>query len=191
MAQAFPLSNTQTLAADTPRVQPPWRRLLAALGPHRWRIVAGFIGLGLSSAVGLAFPLLIGQAIGQVLALHDYARLNEFVLLLLGLFALMAFGGFLQTYFLGAVGERVVYDLRTQLYRRLTTLSLDFFTRHRTGELVSRLSSDVTLVRTLVTSNATTLFSEAVGLVGSVVIVFALNPSLTLFLLTLVPIVAG
>src|SRR5690349_13829546 len=97
--------------------QQPWRRLLSALSPHRWRIAAGFVGLILSSAVGLAFPLLIGQEIGQVLAQRDYARLDAFALLLLGLFAIMAAGGFLQTYFLGAVGERVVFDLRTRLFQ--------------------------------------------------------------------------
>jgi subfamily B ATP-binding cassette protein MsbA len=192
MAHTLPLADSAALApakAATP--PPPWRRLLGALGPHRWRIAAALVGLVLSSAVGLAFPLLIGQAIGQVLALHDYGRLNQFVLLLVGLFVVMAAGAFLQGYFLSAIGERVVYDLRTQLYRRLTTLSLDFFSQHRTGELVSRLSSDVTLVRALVTTNATTLFSQGIGLVGSVAIVFALNASLTLFLLALVPIVVG
>jgi signal transduction histidine kinase len=61
------------------------------------------------------FWLLLGQQIGQVLELRDFSRLNTFALMLLGLFAIMAVGAFLQTYFLGAIGERVVYDLRTPL----------------------------------------------------------------------------
>jgi subfamily B ATP-binding cassette protein MsbA len=192
MEQTF--SRTAPIAleeTDARPTRPPWRRLLAMLGPQRWRIAGALAGLVLSSAVGLAFPLLIGQEIGQVLALQDYSRLNVFALALLGLFALMAVGSFLQTYFLGVIGEQVVYDLRTQLYRRLITLSLDFFGRHRTGELVSRLSSDVTLVRALVTTNITTLLGTGIGLAGSLVIVFMLNSSLTLFMLALLPVVVG
>ncbi|KAB8140077.1 ATP-binding cassette domain-containing protein [Chloroflexia bacterium SDU3-3] len=165
--------------------------MLAMLGPQRWRIALALLGLLLTSGVGLAFPLMIGQQIGQVLEQGDYGQLNSFALGLVGLFVVMAAGGFVQSYALGSIGERVVYDLRTQLYGRLTTLSLDFFGRHRTGELVSRLSSDVTLVRTLVTTSATTLLGQTIGLVGALAIVLAMNTSLTLFLLGMLPVVVG
>jgi subfamily B ATP-binding cassette protein MsbA len=168
-----------------------WRRLFGYLRPYRWQMAAAIAGLLVASAIGLAFPLIIGEAVGQVLAQDDYGLLNRFVLLLLVLFALQAAGAFVQTYALGVVGERVVFTLRSQLYRRLTTLSLAFFGQRRTGELVSRLSSDVTLVRTLLTTNLTQLLGTVLSLVGTLVIVFWLNPTLTLFLLLLAPVIAG
>src|SRR5262245_48917815 len=122
MAQAIrALTKESAPARQLSQPPAPWRRLLATLGPHRWRLAGALLGLALSSAVGLAFPLLLGQALGQSLAQQDYTQLNRFALMLGGLFALMAIGSFLQTYFLGAIGERVVYDLRIQLFKRLTT----------------------------------------------------------------------
>ena len=96
-------------------------------------------------------------------------------------------GSFTQTWLLGVVGERVVAQLRGELYGRLVTLSLDFHGQHRVGELVSRLSSDVTLVRTLLTQTVTSLLSSVIGLVGSVIILFTLSPSLLLVVLLLAP----
>jgi subfamily B ATP-binding cassette protein MsbA len=107
--------------------------------------------------------------------------------MLIGLFCIQALGGFVQTYLLGVVGERVVAQLRGELYGRLITLSLDFFTQRRVGELVSRLSSDVTLVRTMLTQTVTSLLSSVIGLVGSVIILFTLSPTLLLVVLLLAP----
>ncbi|HEU5088783.1 MAG TPA: ABC transporter transmembrane domain-containing protein, partial [Roseiflexaceae bacterium] len=182
MAIAAPALTTRPAA-------PHWRRLLGLLRSYIRHLVIACVGLALSSAVGLALPLLIGDAVGRVVAQHDLGLLNRFALTLGGLFVVMAAGSFVQTYFLNVVGEQVVYDLRTRLYRRLTTLSLDFFTRHRTGELMSRMSSDVTLIRSLLANQASALIGQVIGLVGSIAIIFALNPSLTLFLLALVPVV--
>ena len=96
-------------------------------------------------------------------------------------------GSFLQTYLLGVVGERVVAQLRGELFGRLVTLSLDFHAGHRVGELVSRLSNDVTIVRTMLTQTVTSLLSSVIGLVGSVIILFTLSPSLLFIVLLLAP----
>ena len=85
------------------------------------------------------------------------------------------------------VGERVVAQLRGDLFGRLVTLSLDFHAARRVGELVSRLSSDVTLVRTMLTQTMTSLLSSVIGLVGSVIILFTLSPTLLLIVLLLAP----
>jgi len=86
------------------------------------------------------------------------------------------------------VGEHIVYDLRTALYRHLQRLSLDFYAARRVGEIVSRLSSDVTQMRTMLTTNITSLLSQIVTLIGAIIIVLALNANLTLFILALVPV---
>lgn len=171
--------------------QVPWRRLFGYLKPYKWRMVIALAALAISSGVSLLFPLLIGQTVTDILNQGDGARLNQFVLLLLGLFVVMAVASYVQSYFLGVTGERVVFDLRTQLYDRLITLSLAYFNRHRVGEMMSRLSNDVTMVRTMLTTNLTTILSSLISLVGSVVIVFTLNPQLTVFILLLAPVLVA
>jgi subfamily B ATP-binding cassette protein MsbA len=165
----------------------PWTRLFGYLRPH-WRPFAIAVsGLLVSSAIGLAFPLVIAGITTQVVAGGDANGLDRLLVLLLGLFVVQAAAGFVQTYLLGIVGERVVAQLRGELYGRLITLSLDFHGAHRVGELVSRLSSDVTLIRTMLTQTVTSLLSSVIGLVGSVVILFTLSPTLLLVVLLLAP----
>ena len=79
-------------------------------------------------------------------------------------------------------------DLRTSLYTHLQELSLDFYSTRRVGDLVSRLSNDVTQMRSMLTSNITMLLSQVLTLVGSIVIVMTMNARFTLFILALTPI---
>ena len=165
----------------------PWGRLFGYLRPH-WRPFAlALVGLVISSALGLAFPLVIAGITTEVVAGGDAAGLDRLIVMLFGLFFVQAVGGFLQTYLLGVVGERVVAQLRGELFGRLVTLSLDFHASRRVGELISRLSSDVTLVRTMLTQTVTSLLSSLIGLVGSVVILFTLSPTLLFVVLLLAP----
>jgi subfamily B ATP-binding cassette protein MsbA len=165
----------------------PWGRLFRYLRPNIWRFAIAMVGLVFSSLIGLAFPLVIAGITTEVVAGGDAAGLDRLVLLLFGLFCVQAVGSFLQTYLLGVVGERVVAQLRGDLFGRLVTLSLDFHASRRVGELVSRLSSDVTLVRTMLTQTVTSLLSSLIGLIGSVIILFTLSPSLLLIVLLLAP----
>ena len=108
--------------------------------------------------------------------------------MLFGLFCAQARGrASCRPTYLGVVGERVVAQLRGELFGSLVTLSLDFHASHRVGELVSRLSTDVTLVRTMLTQTMTSLLSSLIGLVGSVIILFTLSPTLLLIALLLAP----
>ncbi len=165
----------------------PWSRLLRYLRPHLALFAVAIAGLLVGSVVGLLFPLLIAGITGQVVAGGDPAVLDRLVAVLIALFVLQAIAGFVQTWLLGVVGERVVAQLRGELYGRLVTLSLDFYGQRRVGELVSRLSSDVTLVRTMLTQTTTSLLSSVIGLVGSVIILFTLSPTLLLVVLLLAP----
>jgi subfamily B ATP-binding cassette protein MsbA len=165
----------------------PWRRLLAYLRPHLGPFLLALVGLGLSAGLGLVMPLLIGRITTVVVAGGDMANLDRLVAGLLVLFAVMAAGSFLETYLLGVIGERIVATMRSQLFGRLVTLSLDFYVAKRVGELISRLSSDVTQVRTMLTQTITDLLSASIGLVGGVVILFLLSPSLLVLVLVLAP----
>ncbi len=165
----------------------PWRRLFRYLRPHLRPFSIALVGLVIGSGIGLAFPLVIAGITSEVVAGGDAAGLDRLIVILGALFCLQAVGSFLQTYLLGVVGERVVAQLRGELFGRLMSLSLDFHAQRRVGELVSRLSSDVTLVRTMLTQTVTSLLSSLIALLGSIVILFTLNPTLLFIVLLLAP----
>ncbi len=183
-----PITNPQSTITN-PRSQIPdpndWRRLLRYLRPYREHMALAIALLAGSSAIGLAFPLVIVRLLDAVLQQQNLTLLNGLALALLGMFLVQALLTFGQSYTLNVVGERIVLDLRVALYRHLQVLSLDFFANRRTGEILSRLSSDVTQVRAVLTNNITQLLSSLIALVGSVTIVFLLNPRLVGFVLVL------
>jgi subfamily B ATP-binding cassette protein MsbA len=165
-----------------------WKRLLGYLKPYKGRMGLALLALIVSSAFGLAFPLVIVRLLDSVTKAQDTGPLNLLAAMLVGLFLLQAVFSFLQSYLLAYTGERIVYDLRTSLYAHLQQLSLDFYSVRRVGDLVSRLSSDVTQMRTMLTTNLTMLLSQVLTLIGSIAILLTMNTSFTLFILALVPV---
>jgi ATP-binding cassette, subfamily B, bacterial MsbA len=87
--------------------------------------------------------------------------------------------------------SKTTTDLRKQLYSHLQTLSLNFFVERRVGELVSRMSSDVTIMRTILTNNVATLLSQTLIMFGSIGIMVLINWRLTLFILVMIPIIVA
>jgi ATP-binding cassette, subfamily B, bacterial MsbA len=181
----------QEREAQTPKTPVNWQRLFSYLSPYKGRMAIAILALVIGSGAGLVFPLVIIQLLDSVLKQQDFNMLNNLALGLIALFLFQSAITFVQSYTLTYIGERIIVDLRTSLYKHLQYLSLDFFANRRVGELVSRISSDVTQVRGVLTNNITQLLSQLLGLVGSIVIVFLMNPRLTVFILVLVPALAG
>ena len=94
----------------------------------------------------------------------------------------------LQTWLSNVVGQRVMHDLRAQVYRHLQRLSLAFFTRTRTGEIQSRIANDIGGVQTVVTNTATSIVSNVTTVVATVVAMFLLDWRLAVFSLALTPV---
>lgn len=165
-----------------------WLRLFSYLKPYRGRMILATIALMISTGMGLAFPAIIVQLLDTVTQAQDTTALNMLAGLLIGIFFFQAAFMFVQTYLLSYIGERIVLDLRTSLYSHLQRLSLDFYALRRVGDLVSRLSSDVTQMRTVLTSSITTLLSQIVSLVGAIAILLTMNAQFTLFVLGIAPV---
>jgi subfamily B ATP-binding cassette protein MsbA len=164
-----------------------WKRLLVYLKPYWGKMALAILALLASSGFGLAFPLMIVRLLDSVTKIKSFALLNNLALLLSGIFLFQAAFSFFESYLLTYIGEHIVYDLRTSLYNHLQRLSLDFYANRRVGDIVSRLSSDVTLMRAVLTGSLTAFLGQFVSLVGSIVIVVTLNARLTLFILALIP----
>lgn len=164
-------------------------RLLSYTKPYRVRLVVALISLLIAGGLGLAFPQVVGMLIDAAFVERDSHKLNRFALLLVGLFASQAGFSFLRTYLLSYTGERIVADVRTQLYNHLTELPVSFFANRRVGELTSRLASDVSVVQTVTTGSVTELLRSGLLLVGGVTIIFITNARLSLLMLAIVPVV--
>ncbi|HRW09336.1 MAG TPA: ABC transporter transmembrane domain-containing protein, partial [Caldilineaceae bacterium] len=169
----------------TPAIPVNWWRLLRYLKPYRRRMALAIGALAVASTMNLTFPLVIVRLLDSVLQQQNLGQLNLLTGALVGVFFLQAAFTLVQSYTLNFVGEHIVLDLRAELYQHLQQLSLAFYAERRVGEILSRISSDVTQVRTLLTNNSTQLLSNLVALIGSVIIVFYLNPRLVVFVLVL------
>lgn len=174
-----------------PDVPVNFRRLLGYLRPYWKRMGVAMVALLFASLVGLVFPLVIQQLLDTVLEARSLTQLNRLTFGLLVIFAVQALLRFVEGYLLAMIGERIILDLRAQLYRQLTRLSLGFYSERRTGELVSRISTDTTKLRQVLTGNVSTVLSQSVSLVGSLVLMILINWQLLIFILVVTPVIIG
>lgn len=164
-------------------------RLLVYLKPYWLRLLIAFVMLVIGAGLSLVFPRVIQDVIDSVLEDANLALLNSITLFLLGVFLLRSLTSLIEIYNLNYVGERIFVDIRKELYAHLQKLSLGFFAERRVGELISRMSSDVTVMRTALTNNMSSLLQQVFLMVGSIVIMFILNWRLTMFILVLIPVI--
>ena len=170
------------------------RRLLTYARPYRLIFALGVLATLISSGLGLVFPQLFGRLIDASflkVGSTDTGPLDRTVLSLLGIFALSAVFGAAQSYLLARVGAGVVADLRRALFAHLLTLSPRFFGDHRTGDLTSRLTSDVSTVQAVTSTALAQLASQGVTLVGAVLLLVRTSPRLSLLTLAIIPLVIG
>src|SRR5512139_820163 len=166
-----------------------FRRLMVYLKPHIGRFTIAMIAIVIGSLLSLAGPYTLQYLIDAVFTQNNAELLNRITLVLIIIFALQAVFYFIRGYQLQYIGERVMIDLRLNLFEHLQTLSLSFYNERRTGELVSRATNDVATVRTLVTSDVSTTISQVITFFGALMLIIITDWRLTLFMLALVPLV--
>jgi subfamily B ATP-binding cassette protein MsbA len=167
------------------------RELAPRLRPYRGALALAGLLLVLTSAIGLAFPKVVGYLLDAAFVRGDGGMLDRVALGLLGLFALQAVFQFGQTYLLTATGERVIGTLRTDLFSHLVTLPPSFFAERRTGELMSRLTADVGLLQGVLSYQLSELLRQVLYLSGALVLLTLTHPRLTATTLFVVPVVIG
>ncbi len=164
-----------------------YQRMLAYVQPYWTHLVLAAISLVAISLLGLAMPLAVKQLVDLVVVSQDFSQLNRIALILLAIFALRSAFAAGQTYLIAWVGERVVANLRREIYEHLLSLSLGFFAGRPVGELLSRLSNDVQVIQSAVTSNLVILLQQIVTVVGVILIVGIMNWRLTFLLALAMP----
>jgi ABC-type multidrug transport system fused ATPase/permease subunit len=166
------------------------RGLLVLLRPYRGRTLLMFAALLASTAAALAPPPLAKLAIDEGIVPGDLSTLTWVVVAFLGS-ALVYWGAtFVQTYLVGWVGQRVLQDLRIQLFAHLQTLSVGFYSRRQAGVIISRLTNDVQALDQLVSDGVATLFGSTLTLIGTVAILVVLDVELALLTFLVFPLLA-
>ncbi|MGW8266961.1 MAG: ABC transporter ATP-binding protein [Longimicrobiales bacterium] len=158
--------------------------------PYRKALAGAAVLLLFGTAIGLAFPLVVKSLLDAAFLDADGSLLNLIALGLLGLFALQAVINFSQSYLTASVSERVVANLRMDLFRSLVFQPPGFFDERRVGELTSRISSDTGLVQGVLRFGIPELVRQGVFLVGALVLVTVTHPRLTLVTLIAIPFAA-
>ncbi|MBX7223440.1 MAG: ATP-binding cassette domain-containing protein [Blastocatellia bacterium] len=163
-------------------------RLFANYGkPYlRWFLLA-MLCLLVASSFALAFPFFIGRLLDSAFKNRNAHELNQTLGFLVGVLGLQAVFSFGRAYLLNAIGERIVTDLRKDLYRHLIGQSVTFFANRRVGELTSRIASDATIIQGACTLSLAEALRHLMVSSGGIIVMFLTNTRLTLLMLGIVP----
>ncbi len=165
------------------------RRLLGYLRPYGWLTAGAVLTLMTQSLLALVGPRLTEHALDVAVPKHDLGLLGLLAGLYLATLAgdfVVEYGGTLLTAY---IGQRVMYDLRMQLFRHLQRLSIGYFDRHPVGRLMTRVTSDVETLNELFSSGVVTIFGDAFTLIAIMVMMLAIDVRLALVTFAVIPLV--
>jgi len=162
-------------------------RFLPFLKPYLSRMVlAGLLVMGVA-AINLALLRLAGTLWDIITVQHDQSRMTDLIAVFLGLVVLQGLCSMGHSYLTAWISQRIVADFRRHLFAHLHTLSVSFFARRRTGELLSRLMNDVTVIQSVVTETPIDGAKQLVTFVGGITFLLTMNWRLCLLILVLLP----
>jgi ATP-binding cassette subfamily B protein len=169
----------------------PLRALPALLAPHAHVLAGALAALFIAAAAQLALPIALRFLIDEGLVVRDTATIDRYFIAFIA--AAAAFGVFaaLRYYLITWLGERVVADLRSQVYSHVIRMDPTFFEVTRTGEVLSRLTADTTLVQSIAGVGISITLRSAVTLAGSLVMLILTSPLLTAMIVLLMPVVVA
>ena len=175
---------------ETPSGAGALRRALAFGRSYTWESGVAIVSLLLVSGANLATPVLIGRAIDEGIGPRRLGVIFIVVGWLVGLALVRGLFAFLQGYLAERASQGVAYDLRDALFERIERLSFSYYDRVQTGQLVTRLTSDVEQIRTFAGSGVVQLANAVVMLMGTTVLLLYLDWQLALVALATVPVIS-
>lgn len=164
-----------------------WQRIARLFAPQRWRLLLLLGIIVVISAVGMGQPFLLRAVIDDALPNRDTHLLVVLVAAMIGIAVVTAIGGVWQTWLASAIGERVMHNLRVDVFANIQRQSIDFFKRTRAGEIQSRLVNDVAGLQSVLTTTATSVASNLTTAVATAIAMVALDWRLSLISLIILP----
>jgi len=171
-------SNVQPLASLLPYVK-----------RYRWRVVAALAALILAALTTLVVPIAVRRMIDFGFTARGLALIDNYFLVMIGVGAVLALASALRYYLVTTLGERIVADLRGDVFAHVTSLSAAFFDEAKTGEVISRLTADTTQIKAAVGSSVSVALRNFVLFVGASAMMVVSSPRLSAFVLAAIPII--
>ena len=162
-------------------------KILKYARPYKKSIIFGFLCLLLTSMVNLILPLVVRNMINTVVVLKDSVVLNGLTRDLVLIILFQAAFAVTHNYIFGFVGHRMTTDFRIEFFSHIQSLSLRFFHNRRVGEILSRMTGDITVIQNALISIPVAIFRQTITLIGGLAIIFYLNWKLTGLILLVLP----
>jgi ATP-binding cassette subfamily B protein len=159
------------------------------LKPHKGRIVVAMVALLISASAWLVLGQGIKYVIDEGFAANDPNVLNRLLLAVLGIALVGCIATYFRFYNMIWLGERVSANIRAALYQHMLYLDMAFYNEHRTGEVISRFTSDTTLLQNVIGMGLSMAIRACVTLIGAVLLMFFTSAKLTLLVLITIPII--
>ncbi|MGC9325976.1 MAG: lipid A export permease/ATP-binding protein MsbA [Desulfomonilia bacterium] len=166
-----------------------YTRLLGYIRPYWAKLAFSLVLTLLISATTGMLALLFKYVVDDILIKQDIWMLKMFPILVIVIYLVRALSDYFSYYFVADVGQRIIMDLRDQLYAHIQTLSMPYFLKTPTGVLISRITNDVNLVQSSVTNAVTGLIRESFTLVGLILVVFYRDWQLAIISMVVFPLV--
>lgn len=167
------------------------RPMLHFVRPYRRIAWAALAFLLLSAGATLSLPIAVGQMIDHGFTAADAAFIDRYFLALFGIAGLLAVGTAMRFYCVTRLGELAIADLRRAVYANLLRQEQAFFESTRTGELLSRITTDTELIQTVLGSSASVALRSTLTLVGALLLLFVTSPTLSLLIVLGIPVVVA
>ncbi|MBX7126081.1 MAG: ATP-binding cassette domain-containing protein [Cyclobacteriaceae bacterium] len=160
------------------------------LRPYLWTFISGLVALLMGAGTLMAFPWFAGKLVDVASGKSGFAisSIHGIALLLIGILAFQSVFSFVRVYTFAVVTERTLADIRRTLYQKIIWLPMAFFDRFRVGELMSRITSDVSILQDTFTVTLAELLRQLVVLISGVVVIFVVAPKLAAFMLLTFPV---
>jgi ATP-binding cassette, subfamily B, bacterial len=167
----------------------PLVSLLPYVNRYRGRAIAALGALVLAALTTLVVPIAVRRMIDFGFTARGLALVNTYFLAMIAVAAVLAFASAARYYLVTTLGERIVADLRGDVFAHLTSLSAAFFDEARTGEMISRLTADTTQIKASVGSSLSVALRNFVLFIGASVMMVVTSPRLSGFVLAAIPII--
>ncbi|MEB2845726.1 ATP-binding cassette domain-containing protein [Rhizobiales bacterium RZME27] len=164
-------------------------RLMPHVLRYRGMVCAAIVFLTLAAITTLALPLAVRRMIDHGFAAEDGGFVNKYFGMMLVLAALLALASAMRYYYVITIGERVVADIRREVFSRITALSPSFFDVNQSGELVSRLTADTTQIKSAFGSSASVALRNLILCLGAMVMMIYTSPALSGMVLGAIPLI--
>lgn len=180
---------TRQLDPASPPIMPLYKRFLPFIEPYLTRMLSAGLLVMLVAGINLALLRLAGTIWDVITVQRDANRMTELIALFLALVLVQGLCSMGHSYLTAWISQHIVADFRQHLFGHLQTLTVSFFARRRTGELLSRLMNDVTVIQSLVTEIPVDSAKQLVTLVGGIALLLTMNWRLCLLILLILPLV--